>query len=144
MFQKLKTLYPEKEFPLRLGKKWSLEEDDHLLEEIENNFTNIEIAQNHDRSEHAIECRIDEIAYKMYQNKISIQKIIYKTKISEEKLSKIILKKQNKNKKQKEIYNDQNSDKVYEEIKCIKYELKEINNNISKLFKFLQTLEFIE
>ena len=67
----------DKEYPSNMGQKWSEEEETLLLEELNDNIDIEIIAQNHKRTIRAINCRRREIAYKMYEKKISIEDMYY-------------------------------------------------------------------
>ncbi len=128
-----------------LGKapvKWTLEEEKHILEEIESKKSIAEIAEIHDRSNNAIVMHICNIAKRMIDNKgktiqeaqhllklVSINEIENYIKKEEEKKTKNEEEKKIKqiNKKEKQ------SIKKIETIESVKEEINELNNKYNEL-----------
>jgi hypothetical protein len=98
MFKNIKLLQESgKDYPKNLGKLWSQDEENLLLQQISENIDIETIAIKHERTIGGISSRINDIAYKMHTNNISIDEIFEKTKIDEKKLEEIIEKKTIKN-----------------------------------------------
>ena len=91
----LKIKYPDKEYPSNLGQKWTDNEENILLEELNTNIDINIIAQNHNRTTGGINSRCREIAYKLYLKKVPMEEIIKNTKLSEDIIKQTIEKKQN-------------------------------------------------
>ena len=87
-----KTKNPHTDYPTNLGKKWTDEEENTLLQELDKNINIENIAQIHNRTIGGIRARQRTIAYNMYVKKASIEEIIIKTKLDKEQLMKIITK----------------------------------------------------
>ena len=80
MLKMLKTKNPDTDYPTNMGQKWTDEEENTLLQELDKNI-NIEIiAQTHNRTIGGIRGRQRTIAYNMYVKNVSIEEIIRKTK----------------------------------------------------------------
>jgi hypothetical protein len=84
MFRNLVKQNSDKNYPSLMGQKWTEQEEKQLLEELEKNMKKNDIATKHNRTVGGISSRIREIAYKMYLNKIPMDDIIKKTKLSKE------------------------------------------------------------
>lgn len=127
-----------------VGKLWSDNEENLLLEELNDDIDIETIAENHGRKKGGIIARQREIAYKMYKKDISIEEIIKKTKLDNESINKIIERKENQYFKQKEVDNISiNINKNdYIELRNDIYELKnEINslrNTTEELVKIIK------
>ena len=101
MLKMLKTKNPDKDYPTNMGQKWTDEEENTLLQELDKNI-NIEIiAQTHNRTIGGIRGRQRTIAYNMYVKKVSIEEIIIKTKLDKEQIMETITRKENPQKKLK-------------------------------------------
>jgi|688.fasta_scaffold718034_2 hypothetical protein len=85
-----------KDYPKNLGKLWTKDEENLLLQELSENFDIEKIAINHERTIGGIIAKINDIAYKMYIRNISLAEIIEKTKLDEKKLEEVIEKKKAK------------------------------------------------
>jgi hypothetical protein len=70
------------------GKKWTDEEEKTLLDELGKNMDIKLIATAHKRTVNAINERRKQIAYKMYKNNITFNKIMNKTNLSMEEIEK--------------------------------------------------------
>jgi HAMP domain-containing protein len=88
-FQNLDKLAPS-----NMGKKWNDEEEATLLDELEKNMDITEIAQNHKRTVGAISFRLEDIAYKMHSKEVSMEEITRKTRLTEERITETIQKRQ--------------------------------------------------
>jgi len=143
MFKNLKK--SGKDYPKNLGKLWSKDEEKLLLQEISENIDIEAIAIKHERTIGGIASKINDIAYKMYIDNISIDKIFEKTKIDEKKLEEIIGKKKSKiedGKNTKKIRDsiklDDNSDiiEIKNDIKELKILMKKMNEMIKAIYQF--------
>lgn len=113
-----------------VGNKWTELEEMLLIDELSENKSIDEIANNHSRTVCGIKSRVKEIAYKLYRQNKPIEEIIMTTKLSEidvikhikerQYKSKILLDKKTQNKLEIQI-DDMNND-----INEIKKSLKEI------------------
>ena len=88
-FQNLDKLAPS-----NMGKKWNDEEEAALLDELEKDMDMNQIAQNHKRTVGAISFRLEDIAYKMNSKEVSMEEIIRKTRLTEERITETIQKRQ--------------------------------------------------
>jgi hypothetical protein len=146
MLKRLKEKNPDKEYPSSIGKLWTKEEEDQLLREIANNMDNQTIADNHERTIGGIVSRIKYIAIKMHTSNNSIENIIETTKLDMNELMELIRKNDKRDKKNStpdtsSIITNMN---IENEILDIKLELVNINKNMEKIFKLLETLELVE
>ncbi|ARF09083.1 DEAD/SNF2-like helicase [Catovirus CTV1] len=79
----------EKSKPSNAGKKWSNEEEKKLLEDIKNKTIN-EIAEKCDRTVGAIRSRLAYVAWKLYKNNLPMSEISRITKLTDDKILKIV------------------------------------------------------
>ena len=121
-----------KEYPRNFCMKWSEEEEQLLLEELNKNIDIQIIAEKHNRTVGGIRSRRNIIAYNMYNQNIPIEEIILKTKLDKLYLLKLINKKQNKTTKYKSIKNIEN------DIIEIKLDIKQIKININELSNIIK------
>ena len=112
--------------PANLGKKWTIEEENTLLQELDDNIDIELIAQAHKRTRGAISSRKRLIAYNMYLANTPEEEIFRKTKINKEQLVKIIAKKEKASKNESLI---KEAIEMSKEIKELKKSLK----NLSKM-----------
>lgn len=141
MFKTFKLLQESgKDYPKNLGKLWTKDEENLLLQELSENFDIENIAINHERTIGGIIAKINDIAYKMYIRNISIAEIIEKTKLDEKKLEEVIEKKKAKIQSGKKI-ND-NTDKLVRksDIIEIKYEIKELKILMKKMNEMIKAI----
>ena len=132
MLKMLKMKNPDRDYPTRMGEKWTDEEENTLLQELDKNI-NIEIiAQTHNRSIGGITGRQRTIAYSMYEKKASIEEIIIKTKLDKEQIMEIITRKENPQKKVK-ITQEPKKVSLENEIIEMRSEIKELKNTIKEL-----------
>jgi hypothetical protein len=128
------------------GKKWTEEEHNILLEELDKNIDIHLIAQSHNRTTGAINARCKVIAHDMYKNNIPIQEICIKSKLNEIEIWDAIEQIENKQIKQdrKKINQTLNvSNKIDEnknDIKEIKKDIIEIKKNIKELVAMMKAL----
>jgi hypothetical protein len=139
----------DKEYPSNMGQKWSNEEEILLLEELNNNMDIEIIAQKHNRTVGGINSRRQEIAYKMYLKKISIEEIIKQTKLDYNCIEQTIQKRQNKYSKKiktKEVenvfisINKNDYTELQNDVKNMKNDIKQIKNTLVELVKMLKAL----
>ena len=112
--------------PANLGKKWTIEEENTLLQELDDDIDIELIAQAHKRTRGAISSRKRLIAYNMYLANTPEEEIFRKTKINKEQLVKIIAKKE-KASKNESLINE--AIEMNKEIRELKKSLK----NLSKM-----------
>ena len=139
----LKSKNPDKEYPSNYGQKWTDEEENTLLQELDKNI-NIEIiAQTHNRTIGGIRGRQRTIAYNMYVKDASIEEIIIKTKLDKEQILETITKKENTQKKTKIIQEPKVELKTVSlenEIIGMISEIKELKNTIKELVDMMKAV----
>jgi hypothetical protein len=108
-------------FPERHGNRWTKEEENRLLQELEDNISIEQVSNNHKRSVKGIKARIRMFVREFYQAGMDIEDIVRKTRLSEEDVFDA-MKKDNKVKIDK---------------------LHEINDKLEKILKILQNLELV-
>lgn len=139
MLKMLKTQNPEKEYPSNIYQKWTGEEEETLLEELRKNIHVELIAQYHNRTIGGINARRREIAYKMYDNNISMEEILLKTKLDEYQMAEIIQKRQNTPKKVKQL-KPQYKPSIESEISEMKNDIKELKIKIEELVNMMNAV----
>ena len=143
MLKMLKTKNPDTDYPSRTGQKWSDEEENTLLQELDKNI-NIEIiAQTHNRTIGGIRGRQRTIAYNMYVKKVSIEDIIRKTKLDKEQIMEIITRKENPQKKVKITQEPKIEPKkvsLENEIIEMRSEIKELKITIKELVEMMKSV----
>ena len=149
ILKRLQSQNPEKEYPNNLGKKWTDEEDQTLLEELHNNVDINVIAEIHKRSIGGINARRKEIAYNMYCNNISMEEIIVKTKLDENQITERIKRRQHIPKKNeteinKPLFIENEIKEMNNEIKEMKNEIKKMNNAIMELVEMMKAVYVFE
>lgn len=134
------------------GKKWTDEEHNVLLEELNKNIDINLIAQSHNRTNGAINARCKVIAHDMYKNNVPIEEICAKTKLSEIEIMDAIEHIENKNtkrgrKKKNQTLNvankiDENKidENKNDDITEIKKDIIEIKKNIKELVAMMKAL----
>jgi hypothetical protein len=134
----IKRQNPDKEYPSNLGKYWSEEEDEQLLDELSEDV-NIEIiAINHDRTSGGIRSRIRHIVNILYSKNICIEEISRVTKINIEDVQNII-DKNKENKKEFSLKKEKESS-LKMEIKEMKTEIKEMKTSINELIEMMKAV----
>ncbi len=98
MLKTLKTRNPDADYPINTGQKWTDEEENTLLQELDKNINIDIIAQTHNRTVGGIRGRQLTIAYNMYVKKVSIEEIIRKTKLDKDQIMETIARKENQKK----------------------------------------------
>ena len=139
MLKMLKTKNPDTDYPTNMGQKWTDEEENTLLQELDKNI-NIEIiAQTHNRTIGGIRGRQRTIAYNMYVKNVSIEEIIRKTKLDKELIMETITRKENPQKKVK-ITQEPKKVSLENEIIEMRSEIKELKNTIKELVKMMKAV----
>ena len=143
MLKMLKTKNPDTDYPTNMGQKWTDEEENTLLQELDKNI-NIEIiAQTHNRTIGGIRGRQRTIAYNMYVKKVSIEEIIRKTKLDKEQIIETITRKENPQKKVKITQEPKIEPKkvsLENEIIEMRSEIKELKNTIKELVEMMKAV----
>jgi hypothetical protein len=143
MLKMVKSKNPDKEYPSNFGQKWTDEEENTLLQELDKNI-NIEIiAQTHNRTIGGIKGRQRTIAYNMYVKDASIEEIIIKTKLDKEQILETITKKENTQKKTKitqEPKVELKTVSLENEIIGMRSEIKELKNTIKELVDMMKAV----
>jgi len=139
MLKMLKTKNPDTDYPTNMGQKWTDEEENTLLQELDKNI-NIEIiAQTHNRTIGGIRGRQRTIAYNMYVKNVSIEEIIRKTKLDKELIMETITRKENPQKKVK-ITQEPKKVSLENEIIEMRSEIKELKNTIKELVEMMKAV----
>lgn len=137
----LKSQNPDKDYPSRTGERWSDKEDTLLLEELSKNIDIQVIAQCHNRTTGGINSRRYEIAYKLYNNNISMEEIIFKTKLNEGQIIETYDKKrQKKHIKCKSVTEILKPFSIKNEISEMKNEIKDLKNTIKELVEMIKAV----
>jgi hypothetical protein len=143
MLKMLKTKNPGTDYPTNMGQKWTDEEENTLLQELDKNI-NIEIiAQTHNRTIGGIRGRQRTIAYNMYVKNVSIEEIIRKTKLDKELIMETITRKENPQKKVKITQEPKIEPKkilLENEIIEMRSEIKELKNTIKELVEMMKAV----
>jgi hypothetical protein len=143
MLKMLKTKNPDTDYPTNMGQKWTDEEENTLLQELDKNI-NIEIiAQTHNRTIGGIRGRQRTIAYNMYVKKVSIEEITRKTKLDKEQIMETITRKENPQKKVKITQEPKIEPKkvsLENEIIEMRSEIKELKNTIKELVEMMKAV----
>ena len=108
------------------GKKWTEEEEQQLLDEIQEGVSKIEMSKRHERSIGSIRSKIVKMAIRMYNSKLPLAEIASKTKLSEE----VIVQKANRrpgNKEENKVESTQNEVGLPKRSKKKRKETKELN-----------------
>jgi hypothetical protein len=96
MIKRLKTLHPEREYPANLGKRWTDDEYNQLLTELEQKLDYETIAKIHSRTVGGIKSQLERGVWVRYLNSISIDDICEETSLSRDSVLEIISRKQKK------------------------------------------------
>jgi len=139
MLKMIKTQNPDKEYPANLGQRWTDEEENTLLQELDKNIDIKIIAQTHKRTIGGIRGRQRNIAYKMYVKKASIEEIIIKTKLDKEEIMGTIRRRENPQKKVTTIQ-EPNKVSLESEIIEMRCEIKELKNTIKELVDMVKAI----
>jgi hypothetical protein len=140
-----------KEYPSNMGQKWTIEEENTLLSELDKNLSIENIALSHNRTTGGIIGKQRNIAYNMYRTNISIDEIIIKTKLNKEQITEIIARKENptyskeKNKDKVKPKHKPKPEKVKpfsleNEVIEIKNEIKYLKTTINELVEMMKAV----
>lgn len=138
MLKMLKSKYPDRDYPSKLGQRWTDQEEKILLEELHKNIDMQLIAQSHHRTIGGINARRREIAYKLYINNNPMEEIMSKTKLDKDQIAETIKKKQNDPKSYK-ISIDNEIDEIKKDIKEIKNIIRELVEIMKAVYEFEDT-----
>ena len=142
----LKSKNSNKESPIieepqctsNVGKKWTEEEENKLLEELNKNMDIDTISKIHKRKIGGIQSRCKEIAYKMHLNHSSIEEIMQKTRLDYVTVKKIIdMKKHYKKIKPGLLESDMVE--IKNEIKDLKKSILELSDMMKAVYEFEKT-----
>jgi hypothetical protein len=136
MLKMVKSKNPDKEYPSNFGQKWTTEEENTLLHELDKNMIIKIIAQTHNRTIGGIIGKQRTIAYNMYVKNMPIEEIIKKTMLDKEQIMETITKKENPPKKIKitqEPTIEPKKVSLINEIIEMRSEIKELKNTIKEL-----------
>ena len=144
MLKMLKTKNPDTDYPTNIGQKWTDEEENTLLQELDKNINIEVIAQTHNRTIGGIRCRQRTIAYNMYVKDVSIEEIIIKTKLDKEQILETITKKEKENTQKKtkktKITQEPKTVSLENEIIGMRSEIKELKNTIKELVDMMKAV----
>jgi len=137
MLKMIKQQNPDKEYPEKLGEKWTMEEENTLLQELdENTLTLKDIAESHKRTYGGIIGRQKTIAYRMYLAGDTEDEIIRITKLTNEQLIKTIAKKVVKPPVISVIHPPNEIMEIRNEIKEMKTTINELVEMIKAIYQF--------
>jgi predicted RNase H-like nuclease (RuvC/YqgF family) len=142
MLKMIKHQNPDKEYPEKLGEKWTIEEENILLQELANNINIKDIAESHKRTYGGIVGRQKTIAYSMYLAGDTEDKILKITKLTNKQLLTTIAKKSDKTLlKSKAISGIQTPIfSLEKEIIEMKNEIKELKTSINELVEMIKAI----
>ena len=154
MAKMVKSMYPDKVLPSNFGERWTTDEENLLLDELEKNIEVNEIAKSHNRTIGGIRGRQQTIAYEMHRDGRTEEDIERITKISIEQLHEIIAKKDAKtkkkdtdtvsnNKKKKETIESDTS-VVLSTLEEMKKEIKDLRNTVKELVEMMKAVYVFE
>ena len=141
----LKSKNPDKDYPTNMGQKWTIEEEQLLLEASDKNINIDVIAQTHNRTVGGIIGRQKDISYKMYLQNVSIEEIIIKTKLNKEIITETITKKDNASKRANTkptstLIHVPKQFSLENEVNEMKTDIKELKNTIKELVEMMKAL----
>lgn len=116
------------------GKKWTEEEEQQLLDEIQDGISKTEMSKRHERSIGSIRSKIVKMAIRMYNSKLPLAEIASKTKLSEE----VIVQKANRrpgDKEENKVEPAQNEVALPKRSKKVKKEMNETKTSVASLDK---------
>jgi len=135
MLKMIKQQNPYKKYPIKLGEKWTIEEENILLQELNDNIDIELIAQTHKRTCGDIIGRQIFIAYNMYLAKAPEDLILRKTRINKLQLLKVIA----KNEKVPKCVKTEIPSLEYEVVEMRK-EIKELKTTVSELVEMIKAI----
>ena len=130
----------DKEHPSNSGKKWTDEEETLLFEELFKNIDIQTIAHSHNRTIGGINSRRREIAYEMYSNNTSMEEILLKTKLDEDKIIATITRRQGNSKKCSPTTDIKKTFSIECELYEMKSDIKELKNTIKDLVEMMKAV----
>jgi len=147
----------DKEYPTKMGQKWTNTEEMALLKELNENIDIEEIAQKHERTIGGIHARCRDIAYQMYLNNTPFEEITKQTKLDYNSILLTIEKKEqtskdrdrdrNRNKKQMTpidnvfiSINKNDYTQLQSDVKNIKNDIKEMKHTLGELVEMMKAL----
>ena len=130
MMRRFKATNPGVIYPSNMGQKWTDEEENTLLEELECNTPIDTIAKTHKRTTGGINARRRQIAYNMYLKKAPIESIMQITKLERDFLMEMIDRRQQK----------ANSNEINE----IKNNINELRHEVNELVEMLNAIYTFE
>ena len=142
MLKMIKQQNPNKEYPEKLGEKWTVEEENTLLQELADNINIKDIAQSHKRTYGGIIGRQQTIAYRMYNAGVTEEEIIRITKLTKEQLIKTITRKNGKS-PLKSIAISSIQTPIFsleKEIFMMRNEIKELKTTINELVEMIKAI----
>jgi hypothetical protein len=143
----------DKKYPVNQGLKWTDEEERILLEELSKNIDIELIADSHRRTTGGINARRKVIAYNLYNNNISMEDIIAKTKLDEIEILATIKRKQRSNSKTLvptepietgEIMKTKKTYSVENEIYEMRCEIRELKIAMKELTKMMKAIYYLK
>ena len=150
MLKMIKQQNPGKEYPEKLGEKWTIEEEKTLLEELDDKTLSLkDIAESHKRTYGGIIGRQKTIAYSMYLEGATLDEIIRITKLTNDKIIKTIAKKSGLTNEQviKTIGKSGKTPAIQppifsleKEIIEMRNEIKEFKNTINELVEMIKAI----
>ena len=148
MLKMIKQQNPDKEYPEKLGEKWTIEEEKTLLQELdENTLTLKDIAESHKRTYGGIIGRQKTIAYNMHLSGATEDEIIRITKLTNEQVIKTIAKKSGLTNEQviktiaKKVAKTPAISAIPEnEIIEVRNEIKELKTTINELVEIIKAI----
>lgn len=146
MAKMVKSMYPDKVLPSNFGERWTTDEENLLLDELEKNIEVNEIAKSHNRTIGGIRGRQQTIAYDMHRYGRTEEDIERITKISIEQLHEIIAKKE-ANAKTKNTDTDSKKKKetiessdVLSTLEEMKKEIRDLKNTVKELVDMMKAV----
>lgn len=129
MMRRLKATNPGVIYPSNMGQKWTDEEENTLLEELESNTSIDTIAETHKRTTGGINARRRQIAYNMYLKKAPIESIMQITKLEREFLMEMIHRRQQKS-------NSNEMNEIKNNINELRHEVNELVEMLNAIYTF--------
>lgn len=136
----LKTKDPDTDYLINRGQKWTDEEENTLLQELDKNINIEDIAQRHKRTVGGIRGRQRTIAYNMYVKKMSIEDIMTKTKLHKNQIRETITRRENLPKKVSSKKVSSKKVSLKNEIIEMRSEIKELKNTIKEMVEMMKAV----
>jgi len=129
MMRRLKATNPGVIYPSNMGQKWTDEEENTLLEELECNTPIDTIAKTHKRTTGGINARRRQIAYNMHLKKAPIESIMQVTKLERDLLMEMIDRRQQK-------ANSNEMNEIKNNINELRHEVNELVEMLNAIYTF--------